>query len=58
VILGNHQLKSTVDGLKEPFCLMEENNVNLEPKELDSYHIIGIAKQKHLFNSYPKIIMG
>jgi hypothetical protein len=58
MILGNHQLKGTVEKLKESFCLMQKKyDENIEPKALDSYQIIGIVKQKYLFNSYPKVIM-
>jgi hypothetical protein len=55
MILGSHQLKGQVETLKEPFCVMEkqyDGNQNLR-----SYQVIGVVRQKLLFNSYPKVIM-
>lgn len=58
MILGNHQLKGSIEKLKDPFCLMEKKyKEGIQPKELDSYQIAGMIKQKYLFNCYPKVIM-
>lgn len=73
MILGSHQLKGKVKKLKDPFCLMEKrytngttddgnnNNSNVglssSSKQIESYQIIGIVKEKFLFETYPKAIM-
>jgi hypothetical protein len=56
--VGNHIVTGTVQPLKEPFCLMEKQySDEAGHKVLQSYQIIGVVKQKYLFNSYPKVIM-
>ena len=57
MILGSHQLKGSVETLKDPFCLMEKKYTSEQPKELKAYQIKGAVTQKYLFNSYPKVIM-
>lgn len=61
MILGSHQLKGKVESIKDPFCLMEkvygEDGDDDDKKTLIAYQVIGIVKQKFLFNSYPKVIM-
>lgn len=56
--VGNHTLTGTVQPLKDPFCLMEKKYAEeAGQKTLQAYNIIGVVKQKYLFNSYPKVIM-
>ena len=55
MVLGSHQLKGSVETLKQPFCLLRKQYNHA--KELQSYQIKGIVKQKYLFNNYPKVIM-
>jgi hypothetical protein len=55
VILGNHQVKGSVETLKDPFCLFEKCYDS--DGRLHSYNIKGIITTKYLFNNYPKVIM-
>mmetsp|Transcript_27768 Transcript_27768/g.59364 ORF Transcript_27768/g.59364 Transcript_27768/m.59364 type:complete len:161 (-) Transcript_27768:583-1065(-) len=58
MILGNHELTGEVKKLDDPFCLMEKKyNEDVTPKQIESYQIIGIVKEKFLFENYPKAIM-
>ena len=72
MIVGSHQLKGKVIKLKDPFCLMEKRYTFLESdessssssqpkkkkqKQIESYQIIGIVKEKFHFVTYPKVIM-
>jgi hypothetical protein len=58
MILGNHELTGKVVKLADPFCLMEKKyNESVTPKEIEAYQIIGIVREKFLFNNYPKAIM-
>jgi Ctf8 len=56
--IGSHILTGTVQTLKDPFCLMEKQYSIDENgrRGIESYQIIGVVKQKYLFNSYPKVI--
>ena len=56
MILGSHQLKGKVEKLKQPFCIMEKT-YNPDTEELDCYKVVGVIRQKILFNQYPKVIM-
>jgi hypothetical protein len=55
MILGSHQLKGKVEQLKEPFCVMEKQYD--ENQQLQAYLVVGVVKQKLMFNQYPKVIM-
>ena len=73
MIVGSHQLKGKVIKLKDPFCLMEKRYTFIESsdessslssqpkkkkqKQIESYQIIGIVKEKFHFVTYPKVIM-
>ena len=66
MILGNHQLKGSIEKLKDPFCLFEkiygddddnDNDDGNNSKSLRSYNIKGMITTKYLFNNYPKVIM-
>ena len=72
MILGSHQLKGSVQVLKEPYCLLEKHSgrppqgsaqVEVDPTILTEslsntyYKIVGVVRQKFLFNQYPKVIM-
>lgn len=53
MILGSHQLKGKLETLKEPFCILEKEYID----EKLHYKVVGVVKEKLLFNQYPKIIM-
>mmetsp|Transcript_32571 Transcript_32571/g.50535 ORF Transcript_32571/g.50535 Transcript_32571/m.50535 type:complete len:125 (+) Transcript_32571:37-411(+) len=53
--LGSHQLKGTIDMLKNPFCVMKKEYG--DSQALESYHIIGVVHERVIFNQYPKVIM-
>ena len=55
MILGSHQLKGKVEKLNEPFTVMEKQYD--EHQKLESYQVVGVVRQKHMFNQYPKAIM-
>jgi predicted translin family RNA/ssDNA-binding protein len=55
MILGSHQLKGKVEQLNEPFTVMEKQYD--ENKNLESYQVVGVVRQKLMFNQYPKVIM-
>ena len=58
MILGSHQVTGQVEKLEDHFCLMEKKyNDDVTPKQIESYQIIGIVKEKFLFKNYPKVIM-
>ena len=73
MVLGSHELKGTVEILKQPFCVFEkergittalststENSDDKENGELQGdlqYKVVGIITKKLLFNKYPKVIM-
>ena len=54
--LGSHQLKGKVEKLKEPFNVMEKV-YDENQQTLKCYKIIGIVKERLIFNQYPKVIM-
>ena len=67
MVLGSHELKGTVQILKQPFCVFEkqrgasasaeeEDDDNGESQDLQ-YKVAGIVTKKLLFNNYPKTIM-
>jgi len=67
MIIGRHELKGSIEQLKQPFVVMKK----IKPSKLSnahgsasdikqhnvSYEIAGIIKQKMLFKQYPKCIM-
>jgi hypothetical protein len=54
MILGSHQLKGSVEELKQPFCVLKKH---VDDDANVSYIISGVVTRKLLFNQYPKIIM-
>jgi hypothetical protein len=54
MILGSHQLKGSVEELKQPFCVLKKQ---VDDDGNVSYTISGVVTRKLLFNQYPKIIM-
>ena len=63
MILGSHQVTGHVEKLDDPFCLMEkkykhtDDTSTSKKKQIESYQIIGIVKEKFMFKNYPKVIM-
>jgi hypothetical protein len=58
MICGTHELKGSVEELKQPFCVLrkqETGDGNDHPQT--SYTINGIVTRKLLFTRYPKTIM-
>lgn len=56
MILGSHELKGSVEELKQPFCVLKKQ-VDESDNDKVSYTVAGIITRKLLFNQYPKIIM-
>ena len=56
MILGSHELKGKVETLKESLCVLQKNYDN-DSEQASSYELVGIIKQKLIFNQYPKVIM-
>ena len=63
MILGSHELKGTIEVLKQPFCIFEKerNGAAVANGEEESsnvqYKVAGVITKKVLFNNYPKTIM-
>lgn len=59
MILGSHELKGTIEELKQPFCVFEKERDCSEGEESSDvqYRVAGVVTKKVLFNNYPKTIM-
>jgi Ctf8 len=60
MILGSHELKGTIEDLKQPFCVLKkehDSSADDGNKTNSQYTIQGVITKKILFNQYPKIIM-
>ena len=58
MILGSHELKGSIEQLKQPFCVFEkEHCLSSEGENQLQYKIAGVINKKLLFNNYPKSIM-
>jgi Ctf8 len=60
MILGSHELKGTIEDLKQPFCVLKkehDSSADDDNKTNSQYTIQGVITKKILFNQYPKIIM-
>ena len=55
MVLGSHELRGSVEQLKEPFTLLgKEQNPTTGTT---FYSVKGVVRQKLIFNQYPKVIM-
>lgn len=71
MVLGSHELKGTIEILKQPFCVFEKERGVITALSTESsddkengesqgdlrYKVVGIITKKLLFNKYPKVIM-
>jgi len=72
MVLGSHELRGTLEHLKQPFCVFEKHGGEKHDNEADMrtedgenhnetdnlvYNVVGIVTKKLLFNNYPKTIM-
>lgn len=63
LILGSHELKGTIEHLKQPFCVFEKQRgcttegTDAEHQSDLQYKVAGVITKKLLFNNYPKTIM-
>ena len=54
MILGRHELKGSVEKLKQPYCILQKQR---DEEDAAQYQVVGVVTQKILFNQYPKTIM-
>jgi Ctf8 len=59
LIIGSHELKGTIEHLKQPFCVFAKERGCLgDGSDPDlQYRILGIVNKKLLFKNYPKSII-
>ena len=51
--VGSHELKGSIETLKQPFAVMKK----CKRVANTDYEIVGVITKKYLFDQYPKSIM-
>jgi hypothetical protein len=57
LVCGTHELKGTVEMLKQPFAVLQKRTLGNGSGKHVSYHVKGVVTRRLLFNRYPKTIM-